>query len=612
MSVPVTHILYTKFTNLHEQTIDLPSVLNADKDGPIDYPDNYVVQKSPFVCLGNNMSAAVKMVLWYILCILIGLFPTVIIPAMLPVCSQQPGAGGAPTGDHMLVGTSTAILFDGMDESFEDYILSKNLIENARNYDGNIFYYFNKHMTNPNQYFFVEGWESIEAVQKWMSTDHVHAAFNNYTYQMLEDGKLDLNAYFPLSRSQAQDDDKAPGAIKYTFKGFNGCTDIGGDMINFMNCEWILGCKGVKVIDENKGERQLILANGHVLNNKVTYANRQVDGDKINYTLTHYVQELDRSYYIELVADTVSECRGLFKFNSNIKIETIDATYRGFMDDNIPYLQNKYAVSTEIPINRASERILQCKTASEFVEAIMEVQADPDLYKEYTAIAPFLYTDDGQMIFNGQEFNGIDAIKQLYASLGSGTSSSVQHSFLMDPIYENYQDEDTVLITITSNVKQESLFSDGAGCDYTYPMYIQLEITKSYPIKIKKLLYNTPKYTTTEQSNVLTKCEYLSVKQRKKLSTNKDFIKVIYSYWDGFKIMNKENEADFAKLFGPFLDPSINTIYEFNNTVYTDPMVFHQQFVQTILSGYRFYVTQIIGNDGFVTLGLRGNIIPQI
>ena len=29
ISVPVTHILYTKFTNLHEQNIDLPSVLNA-------------------------------------------------------------------------------------------------------------------------------------------------------------------------------------------------------------------------------------------------------------------------------------------------------------------------------------------------------------------------------------------------------------------------------------------------------------------------------------------------------------------------------------------------------------------------------------------------------
>lgn len=259
-----------------------------------------------------------------------------------------------------------------------------------------------------------------------------------------------------------------------------------------------------------------------------------------------------------------------------------------------------------MPENSVSSRLLRCKTAEEFIEAIIDVQSDPVLYKEYQQVAPYLYTDNGQMVYNGQEFNGIKEIKALYAAVGGGISQNTQHSLLMDPIIED--EDNTTLVTIVSNVKQKSL-SDSNGCDYTFPMYLQVELTKTYPIKINKLLYNTPSYSVKEQVSVLKHCQYLTTEKRKELSTNKGFKSSVYQYWDGFKIMNEENAAAFVELFGPYIDQNVNTLYSFNNTDYYDPMEFHEFFVGNILNGYRFYVVSLIANNGFITVGLRGNII---
>ena len=103
LSVPLTHILYTRFVDLHEQYIDLPSYKNGDDDnGQENYADNLIVGRLPIVCCciknNKNLSAFIRVLSWYLLGIIIGLFPVVIIPAIIPQCQQEASSSGGVEG----------------------------------------------------------------------------------------------------------------------------------------------------------------------------------------------------------------------------------------------------------------------------------------------------------------------------------------------------------------------------------------------------------------------------------------------------------------------------------------------------------------------------------
>jgi len=214
LSVPITHILYTRFTNLYEKNIDLPTIKDS-----VDYDENNVIQIPS--CLS---SPVIKMLFWYLVCIGIGLFPIVIIPNVLPQCIND---NIINESDNFMIGTSTGYVYPEMGQTFECIINSQNLVENARNYPGNIFYYFTKHMTNPDQYVFVEAWESVEAVQNWIQSKYVRDIFDGDDVKnILINGSLqDINAYLPLlfdNKEKITTEDKIGNKMNYTMNN-NQC-----------------------------------------------------------------------------------------------------------------------------------------------------------------------------------------------------------------------------------------------------------------------------------------------------------------------------------------------------------------------------------------------------
>ena len=57
-------------------------------------------------------------------------------------------------------------------DSLEDLVASNKLVEQALAFEGNLGYEFVKNAEDPNEYRFIEKWESMEALSKWMEGVH--------------------------------------------------------------------------------------------------------------------------------------------------------------------------------------------------------------------------------------------------------------------------------------------------------------------------------------------------------------------------------------------------------------------------------------------------------
>ena len=78
ISAPITHILYTKFTSIHEKYIDIPSYHDPKQNPLRKYPDNVILNYPQSIS-----HPTLKIAFWYIVAILIGSFPTFIIPLII-------------------------------------------------------------------------------------------------------------------------------------------------------------------------------------------------------------------------------------------------------------------------------------------------------------------------------------------------------------------------------------------------------------------------------------------------------------------------------------------------------------------------------------------------
>jgi len=72
--------------------------------------------------------------------------------------------------NQIVTSTSVATVRDAKGQaSLEDLVASTKLVEQALAFEGNLGYEFLKNAEDPNEYRFVEKWESMEALSKWMA-----------------------------------------------------------------------------------------------------------------------------------------------------------------------------------------------------------------------------------------------------------------------------------------------------------------------------------------------------------------------------------------------------------------------------------------------------------
>eukprot|EP01084_Bolivina_argentea_P124677 220930_1 len=351
ISVFFTHYWYTQFVSDYEQYIDIPNVHN----------DNCILQHPKTINYCGNRTQirfypTTRLLFWYIISMLIALVPTVITPKVIMHINN-----GKYCDSHInchtvsfVIGTSVADVHIGMDKAFEYRISSLNLVNKARAYPGNKFYYFTKSLSQNGtfvSYLFHESWESIEAAQNWIHYARNHI-FDNYTYSMMKDHYFTkIAGYKPVSSNVNCDDNKhiGIGSLRHIFTKWNRCTDLWNHITNFENCEWILGCNHTEILDQFSSERMLFMKYGlyetlHYIKN---YENVKYDGpESIQYNYSMSITELNRSLQIILSYNKhmygKKKCVGVFTFYTDINIATVDEIYQSFMKNNVPFLQQKY------------------------------------------------------------------------------------------------------------------------------------------------------------------------------------------------------------------------------------------------------------------------------
>jgi len=381
LSFPITHILYTKFTTLHETYIDLPTYIKDSKQEI--YSDDDVIQTPSFLCFKS--SAFKRLSFWYILAVIIGSFPTFIIPAMIMKINDGQFCGDladnliaddfvaddtetfvadnfiAKDADNFIIGTARALVHDNMEQSFEYYISSKNLVENARNFEDNIFFYFTKSLYNPNEYFFVEGWKSVDAAKKWINSSYDRSVMNDYLLSMVEDKKLEVSGYKPLNKINNKNvpnprniKNIGYGAIRDVFTLWNnGCDDLWNEMTDISNCKWLAGID--HCIIQNDMERMqyysIDLDPIHIKWNYKPFKYEQIDPlDNNNiikiYNYSYQTTKFERSSDMILTYNKnkygANSCHVIYTFDTNVDLGDVDGVYYHFYSRVVPFLQQRY------------------------------------------------------------------------------------------------------------------------------------------------------------------------------------------------------------------------------------------------------------------------------
>eukprot|EP01084_Bolivina_argentea_P163735 284799_1 len=356
VSVLITYILFTKFVSDHDKYVELPSIYNNGV-----YPANVVVHSPESIRNPDH-----RLLFLYILSGLIGFIPIGIIPKIILMANNGQHCQKAITpilnisytsmnnNCDAVWGSCHYRIHHGMGNAFEYHIESTDFVNLAANYPGNNWYYFTKSITENNTYVFWESWQSIEIAYKWMNSDIVNDILRtNYTRSMMKGGRFaKMSGYKPLLWSDLRcnynkNQNIGVGSVRHVFSEWNGCSDLWNDMIDFKNCEWILGCENIGFMNELNGERILYMQNGLNLSYVRNYENvNHVGEDVIQYNYSMSIKELHRTSKVLLVYDKniygIDGCVGTFTYYTNISIATVEEIYKIFTKENIPFLQQKY------------------------------------------------------------------------------------------------------------------------------------------------------------------------------------------------------------------------------------------------------------------------------
>merc|ERR1712032_1570279 len=119
-----------------------------------------------------------------------------------------------------------------------------DLIATARKQEGNLQYAMVKSATNPDEYRFVERWDSMKSVRAWVKTGLPRKLFTNnaITQNLLKGGRLNsLAGYQPVHSASCQKmESKRHGSVQVPVKAT--CDDIWKIISDWGNCKWVIGC----------------------------------------------------------------------------------------------------------------------------------------------------------------------------------------------------------------------------------------------------------------------------------------------------------------------------------------------------------------------------------
>lgn len=321
LTVPLAHMLYMHWSIV----VDRVREDNTIKDNPKGQgvlPERLRV-KRPFLIL--------------VVAYLLGLIPLVLIPKFLGDCPATSLCPDSP----LIVGTAVGTVPDGFGPAWEDWVAKNDLVARARNQPGNEFYEMSVNRQNPNEYRFIEHWESMEALQSWMSGFPKKLFSDKITQNLLVGGKLDVAGYQPVKPARCYRKNEAVDGALYMHTGAT-CDKVWEVMGDWTTCSWVIGCDYTIASKEDKNVRTLIAGGGKYKTKEV----RRAFSDK-DKTFTYEVLEATSKHMVGFTAsarlvDAGEGCDFLYNFRTTSK-DQLEKIYSSYINYRIPALKKMFA-----------------------------------------------------------------------------------------------------------------------------------------------------------------------------------------------------------------------------------------------------------------------------
>lgn len=267
--------------------------------------------------------------------LLMGIVPLFCLPVMRPSC----------TPPHAITGMATASVWPGLGDAFKHRVASKGLLENARAAPGNVVYSLLQNIDNPDEFRFVETWDSRDSLLKWMSgfpQELFGEDGDKYLKNMVVGGKLQMthtvrneHAGLPAAYMQADLPTTPSGGVQATFK--TSCEKMWNVIGDWGNCEWVIGCKEAVVEINDPKMRRLTMPT-------VELAERLLDmkDHSLAYTITEPTEFYPYTGNLTLVSAGTG-CHLTYHFQTGIGSRmTVPGVLADFHEHRIPKLHELF------------------------------------------------------------------------------------------------------------------------------------------------------------------------------------------------------------------------------------------------------------------------------
>lgn len=247
---------------------------------------------------------------------------------LLGIASHS-GSCLAPT---VLTGTTVARVNPGLGDAFIDRIAQFKLVETAKEADGCIDYVLSRNIQDPDEFRFIEKWESVEAVTQWTQRGLPVELFRDdpVMHQLLVGGQLTVQgAYMEVQTPK----EVTHGGVWFALGA--PCTKVWDVVGNWSDCTWVIGCTRAEVLKPDLrvlhfGEASNLTVTLHELNDNAMSLRYGFPGHEGHVTLYNNV--------------TSGGCDATYAFNTAGGVEKVDDVYTDFLHNRVPALQKIFSL----------------------------------------------------------------------------------------------------------------------------------------------------------------------------------------------------------------------------------------------------------------------------